>query len=153
MNLSHLLRTNSDHPDFRILVKSLDEELADLYGEKQMFYNQFNSLSAIQHVVVYYNGTNPVGCGAIKKFDDDSVEVKRMFVIQEYRNKGIAHSILQELERWAKELGYKDCILETGDKQPFAVHLYQKAGYTFIPNYGQYHDDTGSICMKKKIQP
>ncbi|MEO5582745.1 MAG: GNAT family N-acetyltransferase, partial [Saprospiraceae bacterium] len=84
--------------------------------------------------------------------DDHSVEIKRMFVTKAYRNKGIAHAILQELEHWAKELHYTDCILETGDKQPFAVHLYQKAGYTFISNYGQYQDDEGSICMKKKIE-
>jgi putative acetyltransferase len=152
MHSLHLLRTHSDHPDFRLLVKALDEELTSLYGEKQSFYNPFNALTAIQHVIVHYDEDQPVGCGAIKKFDEHSIEIKRMYVKPEYRNKGLAYTILQELERWAKELDYKACVLETGNQQPSAVHLYHKSGYSIIPNYGQYQDDEGSICMKKIIE-
>jgi GNAT superfamily N-acetyltransferase len=58
---------------------------------------------------------------------------------------------LKELELWAAEVNYKDCILETGKKQPEAIALYKKAGYTIISNYGQYKNVENSVCMKKSI--
>jgi GNAT superfamily N-acetyltransferase len=74
-----------------------------------------------------------------------------MYVLPEQRGKGIAHQILNELEKWAKELGYADCILETGKKQIEAIGLYQKAGYLIIRNYGQYQGVEYSVCMQKSI--
>lgn len=74
-----------------------------------------------------------------------------MFVREERRGKGIAKSILSDLERWASELNFSGCVLETGLKQPEAIALYQKSGYETIPNYGQYVSVTNSVCMKKLI--
>jgi putative acetyltransferase len=74
-----------------------------------------------------------------------------MFVEPASRGKGIAQQVLAELELWAKELHYTACILETGKKQPEAVALYTKSGYTIIPNYGQYLNVENSVCMKKGI--
>jgi GNAT superfamily N-acetyltransferase len=53
------------------------------------------------------------------------------------------------LELWAAELGYTAYVLETGRKQPEAIRIYQKAGYTVIPNYGQYKNVENSVCMTK----
>ncbi len=72
-----------------------------------------------------------------------------MFVRLEQRGRGIAKSILSELEMWASELNFSGCILETGLKQPEAIALYQKSGYETIPNYGQYNGVENSVCMKK----
>ena len=79
------------------------------------------------------------------------MEVKRMYVPLEKRGKGIASIVLQELEKWAKELGYQKCILETGIKQPEAISLYKKNNYAIIPNYGQYAGVKDSVCFEKKI--
>ncbi|MBN8788447.1 MAG: GNAT family N-acetyltransferase, partial [Terrimonas sp.] len=57
--------------------------------------------------------------------------------------------IVNELEQWAKELHYTACVLETGKRQPEAIRLYQKAGYTLIENFGQYKNVENSVCMKK----
>jgi len=78
-------------------------------------------------------------------------EIKRMFVRPERRGRGIARSILSELETWAGELGFLECILETGLKQPEAIELYRKSGYETIPNYGQYEGVENSVCMRKSI--
>ncbi|MEO6589269.1 MAG: GNAT family N-acetyltransferase, partial [Pyrinomonadaceae bacterium] len=59
--------------------------------------------------------------------------------------------ILAELENWAKELNFSECILETGLKQPEAIRLYQKSGYETILNYGQYAGVENSVCMKKVL--
>jgi GNAT superfamily N-acetyltransferase len=79
------------------------------------------------------------------------MEVKRMYTIPESRNKGIATKVLNELEKWASELAYQKCILETGKRQPDAIWLYQKNGYKSIPNYGKYVEMENSVCFEKDI--
>lgn len=74
-----------------------------------------------------------------------------MFVQSQYRGKGYASAVLKELEEWAVELGATHCVLETGRHMLDAVALYKKAGYTSIPNYGQYVNVENSICFKKKL--
>lgn len=144
-------RTNSDNADFQSLVRELDKELAIRDGAEHSFYAQFNKIDAIKYVVVAYEENEPVGCGAIKSFDKNSMEVKRMFVPLEKRSKGIASLVLQELENWANELGFTKCVLETGLKQPEAIRLYEKNGYKLIPNYGQYIGMENSVCFEKEI--
>jgi len=149
--MTNLVRTNSDNSDFRRLVALLDKDLQIRDGDEHSFYAQFNKIDKIRHVVVAYLGGEAVGCGAIKEYAEGVAEIKRMFVRHERRGQGIAKSILSELETWANELNFSDCILETGLKQPEAIGLYQKNGYATIPNYGQYKGVENSVCMKKTI--
>jgi putative acetyltransferase len=148
----HLLRTDSMHPDFVALVKLLDADLAIRDGADHSFYAQFNKIDKIKYVVVAYENGKELGCGAIKEYAPDTMEVKRMYVSPECRQRGIATKILAELEKWASELGYAKCILETGKKQPEAITLYQKKGYKQIPNYGQYAGVENSLCFEKKLR-
>ena len=146
-----LIRTNSENPDFQKLVALLDQDLAIRDGAEHAFYAQYNKINMIKHAVVAYRKDVPVGCGAIKQYANHTTEVKRMYVLPENRGQGIAAEILAELEKWAHELGYAECILETGKKQPEAIRLYQKSGYTLIPNYGQYVGVDNSVCMIKRL--
>lgn len=151
--MSHLtlIRTDSDNADFRKLVTLLDKDLAVRDGDEHAFYAQFNKIDAIKEVVVAYHNEFPVACGATKPFSENAAEIKRMFVHPDYRKQGIAIKILTELENWAGELGFKECLLETGKKQPEAIALYQKVGYKIIPNYGQYIGVNNSVCMTKPL--
>ena len=117
--------------------------------EEHTFYAQFNKIDSLREVVVAYADNIAVGCGAIKAYSDKTAEVKRMFVRTENRGRGVAGKILQELEIWAKELSFDECILETGFKQPEAIAFYKKSGYQVIPNYGQYVGVENSVCMIK----
>jgi GNAT superfamily N-acetyltransferase len=108
-----------------------------------------NKIDLINNVVVAYNNNDAVGCGAMKVYDNQTMEIKRMFVPKHQRGKGIAALVLQNLELWAKELGFKKCILETGDKMPEAIGLYKKCHFKVIPNYGQYKNVSSSICFEK----
>lgn len=146
-----LVRTNSENEDFIELVKHLDAVLANADGDEHAFYNQFNKIDQIKHVVVLYDDKLPLGCGAFKEYDAQSVEIKRMYTLNESRGKGVATKILHELEIWATELGYRRCILETGKKQVEAIKLYKKNGYTLISNYGQYIGVENSLCFDKKL--
>lgn len=147
-----LKRTNSNDQDFIELVGRLDADLAIRDGDNHAFYNQFNSISMIKFAIVFYEDNVPVGCGAIKMFDDETMEVKRMYVTPEHRGKGIAGKILSALEIWSKELGYKRCILETGINQPEALALYHKSGFVRIVNYGQYANVQSSFCFEKVLK-
>lgn len=142
-------RTDSGNEDFIALVRHLDTDLAIRDGADHSFYSQFNSISAIRHALVAYVGELPVGCGAIKHFNDKAMEVKRMYLLPEFRGKGIASLILAELEKWAGELQYEKCMLETGTRQPEAIALYEKNGYSRIANYGQYAGVENSRCFEK----
>ncbi|WP_338814845.1 GNAT family N-acetyltransferase [Bernardetia sp. Wsw4-3y2] len=146
------IRTNSENKDFIDLVKLLDADLAQRDGEDHSFYAQFNKIDTIKHAVVLYENDIPLACGAIKEFDTDSMEIKRMYTLSQNRGKGIASKILSELEKWAKELSYKRCVLETGLKQPEAIALYKKNGYDVIPNYGQYIGVENSKCFEKVLE-
>ena len=144
-----IIRTNSHNVDFQTLVQHLDKDLFERYGDDQSFFDQFNKLDNIHHVVVGYRDELAVGCGAIKHYQNKTVEVKRMYVVPDARGQGIALQILHELEQWAKELSFDSCILETGVAQPEAIRLYEKAGYKIIPNFDQYVGNESSVCMKK----
>ncbi len=146
-----LKRTNSDDKDFCTLVEALDIDLRERYGPIQALYNRHNDIKLLETVVVAYLNDQPVGCGCFKRFDDQSVELKRMYVTPAHRGTGIASRILKELETWAGELQNTAMMLETGKRQPEAVSMYQKNGYVLIPNYGSYANLAYSLCMKKTL--
>jgi putative acetyltransferase len=147
-----LVRTNSKNEDFIYLVKQLDDYLKITDGDEHDFYNQFNSITSLKHVVIAYLNKKPIGCGAIKQLSKKDIEVKRMFTYKEARGKGIATQVLFELEQWAKLLNYDSIVLETGIRQTEAVQFYKKNLYKNIPNYGQYIGLKNSLCFQKTIK-
>jgi GNAT superfamily N-acetyltransferase len=146
-----LIRPNSENEDFVELVRHLDAELAVRDGDDHAFYAQFNKIAKLKHVVLAYEDGKALGCGAIRALDSGKMEVKRMYVPPDNRSRGIATKVLLELESWAREMAFTRCVLETGLKQPEAIHLYEKNGYERIPNYGQYIDVGNSVCFGKEI--
>jgi len=146
-----IVRTDASNPDFLKLVRSLDIELQLRDGAEHEFFAQFNGLEGVKYAVVAYKNGKAVGCGAIKAYDDQTMEIKRMFVAPDERGKGVASAILKNLEAWTKELHFHKCILETGVKMPEAIALYTKNQYDLIPNFGQYAGVENSVCFLKKI--
>lgn len=146
-----IIRTDSSNIDFIELVKHLDADLAIRDGEEHSFYAQYNKIDKINYVVVGFEKGKAVCCGAIKEFSPKVMEVKRMYTLPQSRGKGMATRLLSELEKWAAEMSYEMCILETGKAQPEAIALYAKSGYTITPNYGQYAGIENSVCFEKRI--
>jgi len=146
-----LLRSNSENQDFIELLKYLDSYLAEKDGDEHPFYAQYNKIEHIKYVIVAYENEIAVGCGAIKEYEPNTIEIKRMYVSPKSRGKGIGTQILKELENWTSELSFEKCILETGKKQVEAIELYKKNGYQLIPNYGQYTNVENSLCFQKLI--
>ncbi|MDP3441394.1 MAG: GNAT family N-acetyltransferase [Ignavibacteria bacterium] len=118
----------------------------------QRQYDQYNKIDKIKHAIVIYVDEKPVGCGCFKLFDNETVEMKRMFVLPEMRGRKLAAKLLQELETWAVEEGFTKAVLETGLRQVEAQHLYSVAGYSRTENYGQYIGMEDSICYVKELR-
>ncbi len=144
-------RTTSEYPDFRILVGELDRFLSIINGDDDAFFAQYNTIDHLKNVVVAYLDGQPAGCGAYKFFEGKAVEIKRMYVLPEQRGQGVARTVLYELEQWAKAEGYDQCVLETSIDLHEAIRLYEKCGYTPIPNYGQYAGVESSRCFSKNL--
>ncbi|WP_031426701.1 GNAT family N-acetyltransferase [Flavimarina sp. Hel_I_48] len=146
-----LKRTHIDDQDFKDLVVSLNAELKTLDGEDHAFYQQFNGTKSLDHVLIAYVNDDPMACGALRSRNYKTMEIKRMFTASEARGQGLASIILHGLELWSKELGYLNCVLETGKRQKPAIELYKSQGYHQIPNYAPYIDVANSVCFGKEL--
>ena len=149
--MTALIRTDSGNADFVKLVHQLNEYLKMMDGEEHAFYSQYNGIESLKNVIVAYVNSEPVGCGAFKKFDDNRVEIKRMYTASEHRGIRVASKILKELESWSQEMSYSTSILETGKRQIEAVQFYKKNNYKIITNYGQYLGKDNSLCFEKEL--
>lgn len=147
----NIVRTTSDNVDFNGLIELLDAELNDRYGVVQKEYDRYNKIEFIDTVVAYLDNI-PAGCGCFKIFDNENIEIKRMFVKSDVRRNEIALNILLELENWIVEKGFSSAVLETGILQPEAISFYNKSGFYSIDNYGQYIGNKNSVCMRKEIK-
>ena len=148
---SRIVKATSENPDFVDLIKALDESLWERYPELKSDYWGNNILELNPNVVILYIEDKAVGCGCFKKYDINTIEIKRMSVSPEARGMGLAQTILLELEGWAHDLGYSFSVLETLYKQKEAIALYQKTGYNIVDNYEPYVGLENSICMRKPI--
>ena len=138
-------------PAFVELTRILDAGLAVIDGDQAPFFAQYNKIDGLPCVVMAYEGETAVGCGAYKEYEPGTAEIKRMFVREEHRRKGVAADILDALEKHAKGSGFRAAILETGNKMQAAIGLYEGAGYRTIPAYGPYVGVESSMCMKKEL--
>lgn len=144
-------RTSPADDDFRELARALEAELKVRDGENHAYYAALNQAGNLIHAVVVYHNGLPAGCGAFRPYQPGIMELKRMFVPESFRRKGIASAILTELEAWCRELSMTACVLETGLNQPEAIAFYRLHGYRQIPNFATYSGSPNSICFKKEL--
>lgn len=147
------VKTNGKNKDFVCMCTKLDQNLDDLVGgnKQRSQYEQYNTLEKIQDVIVIYKDCVPVGAGAYRFYDDETVEIKRIYVDKPYRGIGLSKELVLRLEADARIKGFRYGILETGKVLETAIHLYQRIGYKVIPNYGPYIEMPDSVCMQKKL--
>lgn len=147
-----LKRTSSEDVDFETLIGLLDQDLERRYPDTRDFFQPLNKIKLGAKAVVAYEDGKPVGCGCFREAaENQTVEIKRMYVLDEKRGRGVAGQVLRELETWAKETGKERAILETGYGQPEAIALYTKNGYVEIERYAPYTDSEESVCMGKDL--
>ncbi|SEL65917.1 N-acetylglutamate synthase, GNAT family [Paenibacillus sp. cl141a] len=152
MNDITMTLVRETHKDLQELIAKLDDYLSTLYPAEGIFGLDLADpkVREMLFVVAYHDG-QPVGCGAIRPLDAESVEIKRFFVDVPYRNRGVASRILLFLEEQAKTRGYRFSRLETGEPQKESVHFYKKLGYAQIEPFGEYIGSEYSLCFEKSL--
>lgn len=145
--------TDGTDPGFILLCSLLDAYLNALAGgeENRLEYVPLNKLDHIHDAFVLYDGVLPVGCASFKHYAEGTAEVKRVFVREEYRGRGLSRQLMQAVEEKARQRGYHRLILETGKPMVSALKLYTNMGYRVIPNYGPYVGRIESVCMCKDL--
>jgi GNAT superfamily N-acetyltransferase len=93
-----------------------------------------------------------VAMGGLRPHLDGAVEIKRMFVLPEARGLGFARRVLSALEDRARGLGATRVVLETGQRQPEAIRLYESSGYERIDGFGHYRDAPLSVSFAKSLR-
>jgi GNAT superfamily N-acetyltransferase len=142
-----------DSPEAITLITALQGEYLVRYGghdETPVDPAEFRPPRG--RFVVAWIGDLPVGCGGWREYSEPQVaEIKRMFVADTARRRGVARLILAELERTAAAAGIIRLILESGDQQPEAVALYRSAGYQPAAPFGLYAAESGSVHLAKDL--
>jgi putative acetyltransferase len=142
-------------PESLRLAAALWAELSTIYPEQTAPpFPPRDIVGARAVFVVASSGGEVIGCGAVRPLPDgraDVAEIKRMYVAPEARGRGIAAAILTELENWARLRGYERVQLETGGRQPVAIRLYERFGYSRIPCYAHHASDPLAVCFAKPL--
>jgi len=149
--ITKVVKTTSENPDFISLIRTFDIFLWERYPELKNDYWGNNLIEFNSNVFIIYLNEKVVACGCFKKYNSNTVELKRMFVSPEARGLGLAQQIIKELEEEAITQGFKTMILETLYRQVDAINLYQKVGFEIIENYEPYVGLANSVCMRKSI--
>lgn len=142
---------DADNKDFHDLAAKLDEYYFSLVGEVQNRYAPYNLPHLFQCRIVAYADGKPAGCGAWKKIDETTFEVKRIYIAPEFRRRGIAGAIISALEQDAVKQGFARAILETAPMTGDSAALYRKLGYHEIPYYGSPAGAENCRCFEKML--
>jgi GNAT superfamily N-acetyltransferase len=130
---------DADDPRLAGLIADLDRDLWDRYGNEDLGPSP---VKRDARFVLACLGATPVGCVSVQSHGPD-MELKRMFVTPSARGTGVAPRLVEAAVALA---GDARVILETGVRQPEAIRLYEKCGFTRIPNYQPYDQDPLSVC-------
>jgi putative acetyltransferase len=151
----NIQRLNPEDLGAQALIAQSDAYMTALYPSES---NHLESIESLKLPNVLFLGVfienTLAGCGAVKILENDGKygEIKRVFVAEEYRGKGLSKALMQALEKHLKEIGVKIARLETGIKQPEAIGLYAKSGYVLRSPFGSYKVDPLSIFMEKQLE-
>ena len=155
MGTVHIRRSTLASPDAARLIAALNAELKATFPEPGATHF---SLAGEQvaagdgaFVIAYLDGL-AVGCGAVRRLDEATAELKRMYVDPSVRSRGIGRALVEALEREARLLGITRVVPETGTRLAPAIKLYEAMGYARIPLFGEYlsSPDT-SLCFGKSL--
>jgi GNAT superfamily N-acetyltransferase len=144
--------TRFDEPEVQKLVSEALDELSERYGgsgdDTPIALTDFDPPAG--RFFVAYDGDRLVGCAGWRAHGADA-ELKRMFTSRAARGRGVARKVLAAIEESARADGFRRVILETGDKQPEAIGLYESCGYVRIEDFGYYRGYDGVLSYARDL--
>jgi GNAT superfamily N-acetyltransferase len=141
-------------PAARLLIEALNAELSRRYPEEGATHFRLDPDEVADGQGAFLMASSsgrPVGCGAVRRIEARTGEIKRMYVSPDARGRGIGRAVLAALEAEARALGIARLVLETGLRQGEALALYERAGFSRIPPFGEYVNSPLSVCMGKDL--
>ena len=151
MNNMETILTDEKDERFKNLVAELDKGYFERIGDDLQKYESYNEFKNPHVVILALDRNDAVACASYRTFNENSVELKRVFVKREYRKRGITYCLIKELEKSIINNNFKHSYIVTGKKNFAAINLYKKLNYQTITNFGQFRDDNAVICMKKEL--
>jgi GNAT superfamily N-acetyltransferase len=139
-----------DDPEAVALRSAQRAEIDALYGPDSE-PGVAPSADDIALFVVAHVAGMPAGCGALRPLEPGVAEIKRMYVVPDWRGRGVSDAVLAALEKAAVARGWRTLRLETGLKQTAAIRFYERSGYVPIPAFGAYADDPMSSCFQREL--
>ncbi len=145
--------TSVTNSDFQMFYQITEDYYSSLVGgvSKRKGFVPYNASAQIPDVLIAYDDGKAVGCAGLKRYDDKSTEIKRIWVQPEYRRQHIADKMMQLVEQKTKEQGFARVILQTRPQMTEAVGMYTKRGYKLIENYPPYDKLVGAVCYAKEL--
>ena len=137
--------------DFRELAAKLDAYYFTLVGDIQLRYAAPNRPENMTALAVAYEEDVPIACGAWKRLEDGKAELKRLFVLPEFRRRGVARAMIAVLEADAAQNGMRQMILETAVDTTDSHKLYLSAGYLLREYYGSPAGEENCLCFYKNL--
>lgn len=137
------------------LIAALNAELAGVFPEPGATHFSLDPAQVTAgggaFLIAYLDG-EAAGCGAVRRIDEATAELKRMYVEPSVRGRGVGRKLLEALEHEARLLGVTRIVLETGTRLAPAIRMYEAAGYARIPLFGEYvSSPETSICFGKTL--
>ena len=149
MSLS-FVKTEVENPDARMLLEELNETLAGILGHngtKHVCFDDFSQEKAF--FLVGYDDGRPACCAGVRRMDDATGEVKRVFARKNRRGNGAA--LMAAVEETAREAGYSRLVLECREGNPHAIEFYRKNGYKDCEKYPPYDNEGDAVCLEKLL--
>ena len=143
-------QTGVEDPDAQILLKELNETLMGILGHngtKHVCFDDFSQEKAF-FLVGYDDGT-PACCAGVRKLDETTGEVKRVYARK--NRKGIGAALMAATENHARAAGYSRLVLECREGNPHAIEFHRKNGYTDCEKYPPYGNEADAVCLEKKL--
>ena len=151
----HIRRSTLGSPDAGELIAALNAELTTTFPEPGATHFSLSDAQVIPGdgaFLVAYLDDAAVGCGAVRRLDETTAEIKRMYVNPSVRGRGIGRALVEALEREARLIGVTKIVLETGTRLASAIKLYEAMGYAHIPLFGEYLSSPNtSLCFGKSL--
>ena len=144
------VKTDVSAPDARLLLGELNDTLIGILGHNgtaHVCLDDFNQDKAL--FLLGYDGDVPMCCAGIRRLDEHTGEVKRVYARPNHA--GIGAALMRALEDYARDLGYRRLVLECREGNGHAIDFYLRVGYHVCAKYPPYEQEADAVCMAKDI--
>ena len=146
----HFVKMDVQSSDAHLLLQELNTTLVSILGhngEKHVCLDDFCQDKSF--FLIGYDYDMPVCCAGVRKFDDTTGEVKRVFARNNHQ--GYGSKLMITVETLARACVYRRLILECREGNPHAIDFYKREGYTLCEKYPPYENETDAVCLEKKL--